>query len=180
MKISYQNQFFVRLLIYWLILISREIFKRYIYIYIYIYIYVHLWRCVSIINTKYKSSNKYVYLWYICVCTHIYIYIYIYIYTSTDRSVSFYQNSSVWLDRLDSRSWDRNPVYSNAIYIYIYIYIYSFICPWCNDYGRRKWTRQHEFKTWTWLIAFHIALIPLGKVWIQLFSLQLWVNSRTD
>ena len=32
----------------------------------------------------------------------------------------------------------------------------------------------------TRLIAFHIALIPLGKVWIQLFSLQLWVNSRTD
>ena len=32
----------------------------------------------------------------------------------------------------------------------------------------------------TILIAFHIALIPLGKVWIQLFSLQLWVNSRTD
>ena len=30
------------------------------------------------------------------------------------------------------------------------------------------------------LIAFHIALILLGKVWIQLFSLQLWVNSRTD
>ena len=30
------------------------------------------------------------------------------------------------------------------------------------------------------LIAFHVALIPLGKVWIQLFSLQLWVNSRAD
>ena len=28
------------------------------------------------------------------------------------------------------------------------------------------------------LIAFHIALILLGKVWIQLFSLQLWVNSE--
>ena len=26
-----------------------------------------------------------------------------------------------------------------------------------------------------WL-HFHIALIPLGKVWIQLFSLQLWVK----
>ena len=26
-------------------------------------------------------------------------------------------------------------------------------------------------KTWTRLIAFHIALIPLEKVWIQLFSL---------
>ena len=53
-------------------------------------------------------------------------------------------------------------------------------CPWCNGYRRRKWTRQHEFKSWTRQISFHIALIPLGKVWIQLFSLQLWVNSRTD
>ena len=25
----------------------------------------------------------------------------------------------------------------------------------------------HEFKSWTRLIAFHIALIPLGKVGIQ-------------
>ena len=53
-------------------------------------------------------------------------------------------------------------------------------CPWCNGYRRRKWTRRHEFKSWTRLIAFHIALIPLGKVWIQLFPLQLWVNSRED
>ena len=37
-----------------------------------------------------------------------------------------------------------------------------------------------SFKSRTRLIAFHIALIPLGKVGIQLFSLQLWVNSRTD
>ena len=45
----------------------------------------------------------------------IYIYIFnIYILSSTDRSVSFYQNSSVWLDRLDSWSWDQNPVDSNA------------------------------------------------------------------
>ena len=53
-------------------------------------------------------------------------------------------------------------------------------CPWCNGYRRRKWTRRYEFKSWTRLIAFHIALIPLGKVRIQLLSLQLWVNSRTD
>ena len=53
-------------------------------------------------------------------------------------------------------------------------------CPWCNCYRRRKRTRRHEFKSWTKLIAFHIALIPLGKVWFQLFSLQLWVNSRAD
>ena len=49
-------------------------------------------------------------------------------------------------------------------------------CSWCNGYRRRKWTRWHEFKSWTRLIAFHIA----RKVWIQLFSLQLWLNSRTD
>ena len=53
-------------------------------------------------------------------------------------------------------------------------------CPWCNGYRRRKWTRRLEFKSWTRRIAFHTALIPLGMVWIQLFSLQLWVNSRTD
>ena len=39
---------------------------------------------------------------------------YIYIKTSTDRSVSFYQNTSVWLDIVASRSWDRNPVDSKA------------------------------------------------------------------
>ena len=53
-------------------------------------------------------------------------------------------------------------------------------CPWCNSYRRRKWTRRLGFKSWTRIIAFHIALIPFGKVWIQLFSLQLWVNSRAD
>ena len=58
--------------------------------------------------------------------------------------------------------------------------VITVICPWSNGYRHRKWTRRHEFKSWTRLIAFHIALIPLGKVWIQLFSLQLWVNSRTD
>ena len=56
----------------------------------------------------------------------------------------------------------------------------KFISTSCNRYRRRKWTRRHEFKSWTRLIAFHIAQIPLGKVWIQLFSLQLWVSSRTD
>ena len=59
-------------------------------------------------------------------------------------------------------------------------YIAGSMCPWCSGYPRRIGTRRYEFKSWTRLIAFHIALIPLGKVWIQLFSLQLWVNSRTD
>ena len=38
----------------------------------------------------------------------------------------------------------------------------------------------HEFKSSTRLIAFHIVLILLGKVQIQLLSLQPWANSRTD
>ena len=61
-----------------------------------------------------------------------------------------------------------------------YYYICTWRCTWNNDFRRRNWTQRHEFKSWTRLIAFHIALIPLGKVWVQLFSLQLWVNSRTD
>ena len=52
-------------------------------------------------------------------------------------------------------------------------FFYGKRCPWCNGYRRRKWTRRYEFKSWTRLIAFHIALIPLGKVLIQLFFLQL-------
>ena len=29
--------------------------------------------------------------------------------------------------------------------------LFSFhnVCPWCNGYRRRNWTRRHEFKSWT-------------------------------
>ena len=52
--------------------------------------------------------------------------------------------------------------------------------PVVYGYRFRKWTQRHEFKSWTRLMAFHIALIPMGKVWIQLLSLHLWINSRAD
>ena len=52
-------------------------------------------------------------------------------------------------------------------------------CPWCNCYCW-KWTWQPDFKPSARLFAFHIVLIPLGKVWIQLFSLQIRANSRVD
>ena len=68
----------------------------------------------------------------------------------------------------------------SCTFIYVLTATHFRRCPWCSRYRRRKWTRRHEFKSWTRLIKFHIALIPLGKVWIQLFSLQLCVNSRTD
>ena len=47
--------------------------------------------------------------------------------------------------------------YFNTFSIYLLI---GKKCPWCNGYRRRKWIRRHEFKPWTRLIAFHIALIP--------------------
>ena len=37
-----------------------------------------------------------------------------------------------------------------------------------------------EFKPWTRLFAFHIALISSEKVTIQLFSQQEWLNSMAD
>ena len=48
--------------------------------------------------------------------------------------------------------------YNKMLYIYIYIYskVWNEIkqykkkrCAWCNDYHRRNWTQQHEFKSWT-------------------------------
>ena len=51
----------------------------------------------------------------------------------------------------------------NTYYFKIYLSNIS-ICPWCKGYRHRKWTRRHEFKSWTRLIAFHIDLIPLGTV----------------
>ena len=92
---------------------------------------------------------------------HIYIYIYIYI---TEKGI--YNNRHTSCTPIDL--YTNNP------------YQLDGRCPWCNGYRRRKWTRRHEFKSWTRLIAFHIALIPLGKVWIHLFSLQMWANSRAD
>ena len=45
-----------------------------------------------------------------CVCVHASVWVYIYIYIVFHRqTVSFYQNSSVWLDTQDDRSQDRNP-----------------------------------------------------------------------
>ena len=53
-------------------------------------------------------------------------------------------------------------------------------CSWCNGYHCRKWTQRPEFKSWTNLFAFHIMLVPLVKVCIQLSFFQIWVNSMAD
>ena len=87
-------------------------------------------------------------------------------------------NYTRMLQAILNKSWRQHPI-EQQVCSHLHHENY-WRCPWCSRYRRRKWTRRYEFKSWTILIAFHIALIPLGKVWIQLFSLQLWVNSRTD
>ena len=57
-------------------------------------------------NMKYTVGEEYALVLWIMWSTHIYIYIYIVIHRQT---VSFYQNSSVWLDTQDAWNWDRNP-----------------------------------------------------------------------
>ena len=79
---------------------------------------------------------------------------------------------------VDVQTYQHTTKPQSLFYLVYYLHIQR--CPWCNCYRRRKLTRRHGFKSWTRLIAFHIALIPLGKVWIQLFSIQLWANSRAD
>ena len=55
-------------------------------------------------------------------------------------------------------------IYLSMSIHYLSIYLYFGRCPWCNGYRRREWTWRLEFKSWTRMIAFHIALILLGKV----------------
>ena len=66
-----------------------------------------------------------------------------------------------------------------SVYGWKYIHIY-WRCLWCNVCAHRKWTWLPKFKSWTRLFVFRIMLVPLGKLWIQLFSFHLWVNNRAD
>ena len=131
-----------------------------IYIYIYIYIYTRVFQ--KVVNfTKILDSSHTSHLSMGLTCTEIKAEIWI--------SLSSY----IWSGSvMPQQKWSALPVsewnlelFERPICIHLHIYTYIF---------------EHEFKYWTRLIAFHIALIPLGKVWIQLFSLQLWVNSRVD
>ena len=80
---------------------------------------------------------------------------------------------------------DRASIVCVHMYVYVHVCVYDREKKWGGARGVMvivvgEGTRRHEFKSWTRLIAFHVALISLGKVWIQWLSLQLWVNSRAD
>ena len=50
----------------------------------------------------------------------------------------------------------------------------------CNSGRHKAWTQRYEFKSWTRLFAFNIALIYLGKdVYLTIVS-PVWENSNAD
>ena len=61
-----------------------------------------------------------------------------------------------------SKFWVRLDVTQDFKYCSTPIHRVNYI--WCNVYHHKKWTCRQEFKSWTRLIAFHIAPILLGKV----------------
>ena len=75
-------------------------------------------------------------------------------------------------------------IFNQSIYLSIYLSIYPILFIfiylsirrrwWCNIYCHWTWIRQIQFKSWKPLVAFHVALIPLGKVWIQLSTSSYW------
>ena len=71
------------------------------------------------------------------------------------------------------------------IYLSIYIYIYTHTHTHTHVYGVMiiviwKWTWQAKFNSWLILFVSHFVFISLGKVWINIFFHQLWVNSMAD
>ena len=62
---------------------------------------------ISLEKKKNNFSLKMLVVYFILSLTHSYIYIYIYIIIHR-QTVSFYQNSSMWLDTQDAWSRDRN------------------------------------------------------------------------
>ena len=83
------------------------------------YVWLCTYACVNVCESECMCENIYIsnltymkpygishYRFNMSVYIYIYIYIYIVIHRQT---VSFYQNSSVWLDTQDARSRDRNP-----------------------------------------------------------------------
>ena len=113
--------------------------------------------------------------YYFCsIYIYIYIYICIYIITVLVVTISLLGFVANPWSEIVTTMWD------SYNHVFVEVPVVFRRCPWCNGYCCRKWTQRHKFQSSMRLIAFHIALIPLRKVWIQLFSLQLWVNSRAD
>ena len=150
----------------WLCLMTTKSIQN-IFTYIFTYIIHHTETTTRKTGKTHKKHNRL----RLSIVFSIYIYIYIFCPRRMWQEVNFFKRVLFPVSLF------------NGISTFVGYFMpkpLDWRCPWCNCYRRWKWARRHEFKSWTWPIAFRIALIPSGKVWIQLFSLQLWVNSRTD
>ena len=76
------------------------------------------------------------------------LYLLLYIFVIHRQTVLLYQNSSVWLDTLDSQSWDQNPADSNAN-------------PRFYHSATRKPAQAKEFETLMYHICF-VYIYPLN------------------
>ena len=126
-----------------------------------VYVHSYYLKVIPMLSSGYVCSHTLIHArkhTYTFIDTHIQIHIYTHIQTYAKTCI-----------HTNSRAHTR-----------IHTCIHGWRCLWCDGYRQRKWTRWHEFKSWLRLTAFHIALIPLGKILIQLFSLQIWVVSRAD
>ena len=99
-------------------------------------------------NHFYETLSNVLCLTHTHTHTHTYIYIYIYIYTyikvkekTEFKHVKHCLRMTLCCILSLRRGW------------YIFVHIYR------GFFRRRKWTQRPEFKTWTRLFAFHLALI---------------------
>ena len=70
--------------------------------------WLYSWYLVGCCRFRHSCVCMFTYVFtYICICIYTYICVCIYIVIHR-QTVSFYQNSSVWLDTQDARSRDRN------------------------------------------------------------------------
>ena len=50
-----------------------------------------------------------------------------------------------------------------SFFLWSFCHHYLWRCLWCNGYRRRKWTRRHEFKSWTKTDCISHSTNTLGK-----------------
>ena len=137
--------------------------------------YIHAYRAKNKERTK-EDKNRPNTFENMCIWVHMYLqaeYIVIHRkkYTESNLSSHIINSNGIFTDTKTGIKQNFSDLSHVLINVCTHIQNTYLYIQKSYGYRRRKWTPRHEFKSWTRLSAFHIALIPLGKVWIQLFSL---------
>ena len=101
--------------------------------------------------------------------------------------VFFFEKKLLWLSNqnISTLSFHHNKFITFGLFFSIFFVLLNLFSlftsiincggVWHKGYCPRKWTQQAKFKSWTKLFVFHLALMPLGKVWIP-SPIYLWVT----